>query len=36
VRGETWRARAAAPVRRGDRLRVKAIDGLILTVEVER
>jgi membrane-bound serine protease (ClpP class) len=36
VHGETWRARADAPVRRGDRLRVKAIDGLILTVEVER
>jgi membrane-bound serine protease (ClpP class) len=36
VHGETWRARANAPVRRGERLRVKAIDGLILTVEVER
>ena len=35
VLGETWRVRAAAPVRRGQRLRVKAIDGLILTVEVE-
>ena len=35
VQGETWRVRAAAPVRRGQRLRVKAIDGLILTVEVE-
>ena len=35
VHGESWRVRANAPVRRGDRLQVKAIDGLILTVEVE-
>ena len=35
VQGETWRVRAGAPVRRGQRLRVKSIDGLILTVEVE-
>jgi membrane-bound serine protease (ClpP class) len=36
VQGESWRVRANEPVRRGERLRVKAIDGLILTVEVER
>jgi membrane-bound serine protease (ClpP class) len=36
VHGESWRVRASGPVRRGERLRVKAIDGLILTVEVER
>ncbi|HKU45691.1 MAG TPA: nodulation protein NfeD [Burkholderiales bacterium] len=36
VQGETWRVRAGAPVRRGDRLRVKAIDGLVLTVEVQK
>jgi membrane-bound serine protease (ClpP class) len=36
VRGETWRVRSTAPVRRGDRLRVAGMDGLILTVEVER
>jgi membrane-bound serine protease (ClpP class) len=36
VQGETWRVRAGAPVRRGDRLRVTAIDGLVLTVEVQR
>jgi membrane-bound serine protease (ClpP class) len=36
VQGETWRVRSNAPVRRGDRLQVKAIDGLVLTVEVER
>jgi membrane-bound serine protease (ClpP class) len=36
VRGETWRVRSNAPVRRGDRLLVKAMDGLVLTVEVER
>jgi len=35
VQGETWRVRSAAKVRRGQRLRVQAIDGLILTVEVE-
>ena len=35
VQGETWRVRSAAPVRRGQRLRVRSIDGLILTVEVE-
>ena len=33
VQGETWRVRSAAPVRRGQRLRVKSIDGLVLTVE---
>jgi membrane-bound serine protease (ClpP class) len=36
VHGESWRVRANEPVRSGERLRVKAIDGLILTVEVER
>jgi len=36
VHGESWRVRSNAPVRRGERLRVKAIDGLILTAEVER
>ena len=36
VQGETWRVRAGSPVRRGDRLRVKAIDGLVLTVEVQK
>ncbi len=36
VHGESWRVRTNAPVRRGERLRVKAIDGLILTVEVEK
>ena len=36
VHGENWRVRADAPVRRGERLRVTAIDGLILTVEVDR
>ncbi|MDQ5850292.1 MAG: nodulation protein NfeD [Pseudomonadota bacterium] len=36
VHGETWRVRAPAPVRRGERLRVKAMDGLVLTVEIDR
>jgi membrane-bound serine protease (ClpP class) len=36
VQGENWRVRSGAPVRRGERLRVKDIQGLVLTVEVER
>src|SRR5690349_5124779 len=36
VRGESWRVRAAVPVRRGERLRVTSMQGLVLTVEVER
>jgi membrane-bound serine protease (ClpP class) len=36
VHGEQWRVRAAAPVRRGQRLRVKGMDGLVLTVEIDR
>ena len=36
VQGETWRVRANAPVRRGERLKVTAIEGLILNVEIER
>ena len=35
VHGETWRARTRAPVRRGQRLRVRAIDGLVLDAEPE-
>ena len=33
VHGETWRARCAQPVHRGDRLRVIAIEGLVLRVQ---
>jgi len=36
VRGESWRVRTAVPVRRGERVRVTSMDGLVLTVEVER
>ncbi len=36
VQGETWRVRSGAPVRQGQRLRVKSIDGLVLNVEVHR
>ncbi len=36
VQGETWRVRANAPVRRGERLKVRSIEGLLLNVEVER
>ncbi|HYL88249.1 MAG TPA: nodulation protein NfeD [Burkholderiales bacterium] len=36
VHGESWRVRAAGPVRRGERLRVTSMQGLVLTVEVER
>jgi membrane-bound serine protease (ClpP class) len=32
VHGERWKVRADAPVRRGERLRVTAIDGLVLDV----
>jgi len=35
VHGETWRARTHAPVRRGQRLRVRAIDGLVLDIDPE-
>ncbi|HXM81445.1 MAG TPA: nodulation protein NfeD [Burkholderiales bacterium] len=35
VHGESWRVRAAVPVRRGQRLRVTAMDGLVLTVVPE-
>jgi membrane-bound serine protease (ClpP class) len=31
--GETWQARSPRPARKGDKLRVTAIDGLVLTVE---
>ncbi|MEB2399044.1 MAG: nodulation protein NfeD [Alcaligenaceae bacterium] len=33
VRGENWRVACAQPLRVGDRIRVLAIDGLLLTVE---
>jgi membrane-bound serine protease (ClpP class) len=33
IHGETWQAKTLAPVRQGDRVRVIAIDGLILHVE---
>src|SRR3546814_16023292 len=33
VRGEDWRARSGQPVRRGQRLCVRAVDGLVLHVE---
>ena len=36
VHGESWRVRARGAVRRGERLRVTAMQGLVLTVEVER
>jgi membrane-bound serine protease (ClpP class) len=32
---ETWFAESPCPVRKGDKLRVTAVDGLLLTVEVE-
>ena len=34
VQGETWRVRSAVPVRQGQSLRVTAMQGLTLTVEV--
>ena len=36
VHGETWRVRSAGPVRKGQRLRVTAMDGLVLTVNAEQ
>jgi membrane-bound serine protease (ClpP class) len=33
IHGEIWLAQSAQPVRRGDRLRVTALDGLVLQVE---
>ncbi|UNK50121.1 nodulation protein NfeD [Lysobacter sp. S4-A87] len=35
VRGEHWQARSAVPVRRGQPVRVLALDGLVLRVEPE-
>ncbi len=36
VRGETWRVRSSRPVRRGERLKVRSIEGLVLNVEADR
>jgi membrane-bound serine protease (ClpP class) len=36
VQGETWRVRSHGPVRRGERLKVSSIEGLILNVEIDR
>jgi membrane-bound serine protease (ClpP class) len=36
VQGETWRVRSGTPVRQGQALRVTAMQGLTLTVEVDR
>jgi membrane-bound serine protease (ClpP class) len=36
VRGESWRARSSRPVSKGQRVRVKGMEGLTLTVEPER
>ena len=33
VHGEQWRVRGAAPLRTGDRVRIKRVDGLTLEVE---
>jgi membrane-bound serine protease (ClpP class) len=35
LQGEIWSARSAAPVRQGDRVIVRAVDGLVLDVEPE-
>jgi len=32
IRGEIWQAESAAPIRRGQSVRVQALDGLVLTV----
>jgi len=33
IHGEVWRAESATPLRRGDRVKVFAVDGLVLKVE---
>jgi membrane-bound serine protease (ClpP class) len=33
IHGEQWKVRSSLPLKRGDRIRVVAMDGLILTVE---
>ena len=33
VRGEQWKVRSSRPVRRGEKLRVTAMEGLVLQVE---
>jgi membrane-bound serine protease (ClpP class) len=35
VRGERWKVRAGAPVRRGQRLRITGMQGLVLTAVAE-
>jgi membrane-bound serine protease (ClpP class) len=36
IHGETWQARSTVPLKRGSRVRVKSLDGLILSVEPEQ
>jgi membrane-bound serine protease (ClpP class) len=36
VQGETWRVRVTAPVKRGQRLKVKSIEGLVLNAETDQ
>jgi membrane-bound serine protease (ClpP class) len=33
IHGETWQAQAISPLKRGDKVKVTAIDGLILHVK---
>ncbi|WFF40449.1 nodulation protein NfeD [Salinicola endophyticus] len=33
VRGERWQARSGVPIRRGDKLRITRVEGLVVTVE---
>ena len=35
VEGDIWKAKAAAPLKKGDRVTVSAVDGLTLTVEAQ-
>jgi len=36
VHGELWTAVSSEPVRTGQRLKVRAVDGLVIQVEPER
>ncbi|HEV7914834.1 MAG TPA: NfeD family protein, partial [Albitalea sp.] len=33
VQGETWRVKSASPLKAGERVRVAAVDGLVLQVD---
>jgi membrane-bound serine protease (ClpP class) len=36
VQGETWRVKSSAPLKAGERVKVSAVDGLVLQVERQK